>query len=211
MNYFSYASDGAGLGGRRPHEPRPAEPGQWPKLEAALAVVNRDLVATLPGQDPLILMVDPPSLPAPPGGVDRGQVYVAMPDGRWHGNPVNAVDLEEGDPPEPDDAETVLAVVADAAQSTVMELLRQVWPVCQEHRTGVHPRPAGTGGDWDWDGTDAAGPMVWWCRGGRDGRCHDVAPVGELAATLPGKQRRALRRAERGRGGRPAGGGPRQR
>lgn len=164
-------------------------------------MVNRDLVATMPGQDALILMVAPSWQPLPPRGIDRGQVYVAMPDGRWDGNSVNACDLEEGDPPEPDDATTVLTVVADAAQATIMELLWQVWPVCWEHRIGMHPRPAGTADDWYQDKTDAVCPPVWWCRGTRDGKCHDVSLVGELAATLPGKQRRALRRSERKRDG----------
>ncbi|MEU6198195.1 hypothetical protein [Streptomyces sp. NPDC047061] len=202
MNHFSYSRIGPGRDRQRHPEPRPAEPGEWPKLEAALAVVNRDLAATLPEQDALILMADPPRQPLAPGESDRGQVYVAMPDGRWHGNQVNAYDPEEGDPPEPDDAETVLAVVADAAQSTVMELLWQVWPVCWEHKTGMHPRLPGTAADRYPSATDAAGPPVWWCRGGREGNGHDVALVGELAATLPGKQRRALRRSERRRDGR---------
>ncbi|WP_189314375.1 hypothetical protein [Streptomyces brasiliensis] len=202
MNHFAYSSIGPGHDRRHLPKPRRAEPGQWPKLEAALAVVNRDLMATLPGQDRLILMVAPSWRPLPPSGIDRGQVYVAMPDGRWHGNPVNARDLEEGDPPEPDDAPTVLTVVADAAQATIMELLWQVWPICWEHKIGMHPRPAGTTDCWYQGETDAAGPPVWWCRGSRDGKCHDVSLVGELAATLPGKQRRALRRSERKRDGR---------
>lgn len=162
-------------------------------------MVNRDLTATLPGQDALILMVDPSES-------ERGQVHVAMSDGRWQGNQVNAWDPEEGDPLEPDDEATVLTVVADAAQETLVELLWQVWPVCGEHKLGMHSRPAGTADDWYPGATDAAGPPVWWCRGGRDGEGHDVAPVGELAATLPGKQRRALRRelrrSARGRDGR---------
>ncbi|MET8747334.1 hypothetical protein [Streptomyces sp. NPDC004728] len=199
MNYFSYLSIGSGHDRQHLPEPRPAEPGQWPKLEAALAVVNRDLMATLPDQEALILMVDPPWQSLPPSGIDRGQVYVAMPDGRWHGNSVNACDLEEGNPPEPDDATTVLTVVADAAQSTIMELLWRVWPICSEHKIGMHPRPAGTTDDWDQGETDAAGPPVWWCRGSRDSDCHDVSLVGELAAPLPGNQRRALRRSERKR------------
>ncbi|MEU9241467.1 hypothetical protein [Streptomyces sp. NPDC048385] len=201
MNHFSYSRVGPGHDRSRLPEPRRAEPGEWPKLEAALAVVNRDLMATLPGQDALVLMIDS-GWNLPPGGVDRGQVYVAMPDGRWQGNAVNPWDPEEDDPLEPDDEATVLTVVADAAQETVTELLWQVWPVCWEHKLGMHSRPAGTDADWYPGATDAAGPPVWWCRGGRDGACHDVAPVGELAATLPGKQRRALRRSERRRDGR---------
>ena len=80
---------------------------------------------------------------------------------------------------------TVLSVVADAARATVMELLWQVWPVCREHRTGMHPRPAGTSADWYPGATDEAGPPLWWCRGGRSGACHGVCPVDEPAATLP--------------------------
>ncbi|TWG02878.1 hypothetical protein FHX80_111290 [Streptomyces brevispora] len=185
MSHFSYSGTGPGHERQYLSEFERVQPGQWPEWEAALAVVNRDLTATLPGQDALVLMVAPPFQPLPPNGTDRGQVYVAMPDGRWHGNSVNADDLEEGDPPEPDDATTVLTVVADAAQATVMELLRQVWPLCWQHRIGMHPRPAGTTDGWSQGETDATGPPVWWCRGGRDGKCHDVSLVGELAATLP--------------------------
>ncbi|WP_293995240.1 hypothetical protein [Streptomyces sp.] len=147
MNYFSYSRIGPGHDRPRLPKPRPAEPGEWPKLEAALSVVNRDLTATVPGQEPLILMVDPGES-LPPGGIDRGRVHVAMPDGRWQGNQVNAYDPEEGDPLEPDDEMTVLRVVADAAQETVVELLWQVWPVCGEHKLGMHARPAGTDDDW---------------------------------------------------------------
>ncbi|MFF7892232.1 hypothetical protein ACFZDI_09935 [Streptomyces sp. NPDC007907] len=192
MDTFSNLSGDPAYDGQDLSRPGRAAPGQWPELEAALAAVNRDLTATPPDREPLILMVDPTGQPLSPDGSDRDQVYVAMPDGRWHGNAVNACDLEEGDPPEPHDAATVLTVVADAAQSTIMELLRQVWPVCREHKIGMHPRRAGTADD-----TDALGPPVWWCSGSRDGDGHDVSLVGELAATLPGKQRRALRRSER--------------
>ncbi|MGW4734582.1 hypothetical protein ACWEQC_36400 [Streptomyces shenzhenensis] len=202
MSYFSYFSIGPGHGQQHGPEPSRVEPGRWPKLEAALAVVNRDLMATLPGQDALILMRAPSWEPLPRNAVEGDQIYVAMPDGRWHGNSVHACDLEEDDPPEPDDATAVLTVVADAAQETVMELLWRVWPICSAHKIGMHPRPAGTTEDWYQDETDSAGPPVWWCRGGRDGTCHDASLVGELAATLPGKQCRALRRSARKRDGR---------
>ncbi|WP_220213756.1 hypothetical protein [Streptomyces shenzhenensis] len=147
VSYFSYARIGPGHDRQPRPKPRRAEPGEWPKLEAALAVVNRDLMATLPGQDALVLMIDS-GWNLPPGGVDRGQVYVAMPDGRWQGNAVNPWDPEEDDPLEPDDEATVLTVVAEAAQETVTELLWQVWPVCWEHKLGMHARPAGTAADW---------------------------------------------------------------
>ncbi|MER8041749.1 hypothetical protein [Streptomyces sp. NPDC094032] len=188
VDHFSYFPVGPGHDRQLPSAPRRAEPGEWPKLEAALAVINRDLAATLPGQGPLVLMVVPSEQSSPRSGIGSDQVYVAMPDGLWHGNPVNECDLEEGDPPEPDDPAAALTAVADGAQETIMELLWQVWPICEEHESGVHLRRAGTADDGYQGETDAVGPPVWWCRGGagRDGDCHDVALVGELAATLPG-------------------------
>ncbi|MFD8295788.1 hypothetical protein ACFV13_06115 [Streptomyces bauhiniae] len=84
-----------------------------------------------------------------------------------------------GDVQDPD-----AAGVAEAAQETVQAVLWQVWPVCREHHTGVH---ANAGPD-EW--------AVWWCRAGAG---HELCEVGELAQTLPGKQRRALRRKERRR------------
>lgn len=167
-----------------PPEPVPTDPGRWPKLETALAVVNRDLRATLPGQDALVLMGVPSYEPASRAYTGEEQVYVAMPDGRWQGNPVNASDLEEGCPPEPHDPETVLGVVAEAAQDTLMELLRQAWPVCPAHGFGMHLWLAGM--PEDGDGSDVSGPPMWHCRGGRGGTWHGVARVGELAAALSG-------------------------
>jgi hypothetical protein len=82
VNPFRDVGLGPGHDPQHHPEPRQAEPGRWPKPEAALAVANRDLTATLPGQDPLILLVVPPGQPSPPSGIDRGQVYVAKPDGR---------------------------------------------------------------------------------------------------------------------------------
>ncbi|MFD8232846.1 hypothetical protein ACFV20_13305 [Streptomyces sp. NPDC059696] len=201
MDSFSNLSGPARDGQDHPRPGR-AEPGRWPMLESALAAVNRDLTATLPDREPLILMVDPPRQAVSPDQDDRGQVYVAMPDGRWHGDAVDAWDAEEGAPAEPYDEATVLTAVADAAQSTIMELLRQVWPVCREHKIGMHLRRTRTADDRCPEETAAPGPPVWWCPGRRDDSGHDVSPVGELAATLPGKQRRALRHSERRRNGR---------
>ncbi|MFE5208932.1 hypothetical protein [Streptomyces sp. NPDC056600] len=179
MNYSSGAGAGPGHDRQRAVEPRRAESGRWPGLEAALAVVNRDLSATLPGQDKLVLVVAPSGDAPRPDGHDREDVYVALPDGRWHGDQVNARD------PEPEDPSTVLAVVAEAAQETVMELLWKVWPTCPEHRTGLHSRPAGTNDTGEPGAAGLIGPPVWRCGGGRDGESHDVAVVGELAARRP--------------------------
>lgn len=59
MNSFAYDRIGPGHDRTDLSQPRRAEPCEWPKFEAALAVVNRDVTATLPGQDALILMVAP--------------------------------------------------------------------------------------------------------------------------------------------------------
>jgi hypothetical protein len=152
------------------------------------------VAATLPNQQPLVLMLSPSW-----GEADLpDQIYVALSDGRWQGNAVHPQGAEECDLSEPDDAFYILALVADAAQETIVELLWQAWPVCPYHRIGMHPRPEGTTAYWDreWGGN---GPVVWWCRGNHSGDCHDVSQVGALAAALPGKQRRALRRRERKR------------
>ncbi|MFF2521526.1 hypothetical protein [Streptomyces liangshanensis] len=197
MNSFSHGGIGPGHHHWDPPEPRRAGPGEWPAFEAALAVVNHDVRATLPGQDALILVAVPSYEPPPGDAVGGDQLYVAMPDGRWHGNPVNSSDLEEGGPPEPDDAAAVLAEVADAAQSTVMELLWRAWPVCPAHQVGTHlwlaasddPDGAGTDeNDTDENDTDEADPPAWWCGGGRGGTRHRLSLVGELAATtVPGR------------------------
>lgn len=143
-----------------PFDPRRAEPGRYPRLEAALATVNRDLAATLPDQPPLVLMAW------------EEQVYVAVSDGTWHHNGLQ----------EPDgDALDALGPVADAAQETLADRLWLAWPMCPFHQLGTHLRPEGTAPDWDWD-DGWSGRLVWWCRGGTaGGDCHDLAPVGELA------------------------------
>ncbi|MEU2054653.1 hypothetical protein [Streptomyces bungoensis] len=149
--------------------------------------MNRDLAATLPDEPPLVLMLCPSAEDDWPD-----QIHVALSDGRWQGNAVHPQGPETSD--EPDDAFTVLGMVADAAQESVTELLWTVWPLCPYHRIGVHPRPAGTAADWDRSGWAGSGPLVWWCRGAHGGDCHDLSAVGDLAAALPGKQRRELRR-----------------
>ncbi|TGN82372.1 hypothetical protein E5082_18310 [Streptomyces griseoluteus] len=142
-------------------DPRPVDLANCPDLEAALEAVNRDLAATLPEAGPMRLMCTPSDDEDIPD-----QFHAALPDGRWHDGVTH--------PAAPG--------IAEAAQETVQAVLWQVWPVCPEHRTGVH---ADTGAD---------ERAVWWCRIGEG---HELCEVGELAQTLPGKQRRALRRKER--------------
>ncbi|MFF7382446.1 hypothetical protein [Streptomyces griseoluteus] len=158
MSRFSYRPDPAGA-------PRPVDLTDRPELAAALDAVNRDLAATLPEAAPMRLLWTPSDDEDLPD-----QYHAALPDGRWHG------DVQDPD----------AAGVAKAAQETVQAVLWQVWPVCPEHRTGVH---AGTG---------AGERAVWRCRVGEG---HELCSLGELTQTLPGKQRRALRRKERGREG----------
>ncbi|MFI6402843.1 hypothetical protein [Streptomyces sp. NPDC050548] len=163
---------------------RRAEPGEFPRLSAALVAVNRDFAAIFPDREPLVLMVWG-------GDEDLGtQVYVALADGTSQGNGLSEPEDADADP---------LVHVADAAQETVVELLWQAWPVCPFHKLGTHPRPEGTTADWEYG--ESWGPgVVWWCRGYHGGDCHDLASVGELAGALPGKQRREARRRERKRG-----------
>ena len=144
---------------------RPAEPGAFPSWDAALVLVNRDLDAQLPGRGPLRLWV------MPSWDEEVGEpVYVVLPDGTWHGNPL------------PGGAGVV--DVADAAQESVVERLWEVWPVCDEHRLGMHAR-------------QADGRAVWWCNGGNG---HVRCGVGELPVSWRPRQERRKRRKERKRG-----------
>ncbi|MFJ6843361.1 hypothetical protein ACIQRE_11885 [Streptomyces griseoluteus] len=158
MSHFSYRWEFV-------RDPRPVDLAARPDLAAALDAVNRDLAATLPEAGPMRLMWTPSDDANIPD-----QYHAALPDGRWHDG------VQDPD----------AARIAEAAQETVQAVLWQVWPVCPEHRTGVH---ADAGAD---------EPAVWWCRVGEG---HELCEVGELAQTLPGKQRRALRRKERRRAG----------
>ncbi|MEU2065080.1 hypothetical protein [Streptomyces sp. NPDC013455] len=136
-----------------PPEPRFVPAGEHPLWDEALAVVNRDLAATLPEQRPLCLI----AYPAQEG--EDEQVYVALADGDAHGGslwPARSADRALGD-------------VAEAAQDTVMECLWQVWPVCTVHGLGMHV-------------AEELGRPAWRCAGGgRSGDpAHVRAAIGEL-------------------------------
>jgi len=141
-----------------PPEPRRVAPGEYPVWDQALALLNRDLAVTLPGQEPLQLLA------LPPYDADEPEyVHVALANGEWHGNPLA--------PHSQDSPAAALASVADAAQETVVERLWQAWPLCPEHGLGMHPRE------------DAEERLSWWCAGGsRRGPAHVHAAVGALDA-----------------------------
>ncbi|MGW0970708.1 hypothetical protein [Streptomyces sp. NPDC002516] len=139
-----------------PVEPRRVAPDEYPMWDQALALLNRDLAATLPEQEPLRLLA------LPPYDADGPEhVYVALANGEWHGNSL--------DPESQDDFAAALATVADAAQETVAERLWQAWPLCAAHDLGMHPK-------------DADGRLSWWCAGEglRGGPAHVRAAVGAL-------------------------------
>ena len=158
-------------------EPRRVAPGEHPAWDLALALLNRDLAATLPDQQPLQLR----ALPSFDDVSGPEWVHVALANGEWHGNAL---------PPETAaDPLTALAAVADAAQETVTERLWRAWPLCAEHDLGMHPR-------------EAAGRLVWWCAGNRlrRGPAHIRAAVGELDSLV--RPRRPNRKTPKRRSGR---------
>ncbi|MFJ8039665.1 hypothetical protein ACIRBX_04005 [Kitasatospora sp. NPDC096147] len=155
MAYSSHLSFGPDDEPAGPLPPARAEPGRWPRLAAALAVVNRDLTTSLLGLEGLVFMVRRAGSGSPSGGHGSEQPYLAMAAGSPFGEPVD-----------PDGAEPFLLRVAEAVQQTVMEELRLVWPACPAHRIGLHPRSA-----------DQA--VVWWCGSGGG---HEHSPVGALEA-----------------------------
>ncbi|MFE2016067.1 hypothetical protein [Streptomyces sp. NPDC059491] len=139
-----------------PLQSRHVLPGEYPAWDHALALLNQDLAATLPDQEPLRLMALPPYAEGEPEAV-----HVSLANGEWHGNSL---------PPEAaDDPATALEAIAEAAQDTLVELLWQAWPLCPEHDLGMHPRPVD-------------GRLSWWCAGERlrRGPSHLRAAVGEL-------------------------------
>ncbi|MGW7793252.1 hypothetical protein [Streptomyces tricolor] len=164
-----------------PSFPTPPEPyfvsaGEHPLWEQALAVVNRDLAATLPEQRPLRLI----AWPAEPG--EPEQVYVALANGDAHGNALWPARS----------AGEALSAVAEAAQETVMECLWQVWPVCTLHGLGMHV-------------AEEAGRPVWRCAGGaRPGEpAHVRAAIGELDTLHRPHRPNRKRRKKNDEGGAP--------
>ncbi|MEU9393093.1 hypothetical protein AB0D86_24240 [Streptomyces sp. NPDC048324] len=155
-------------------EPRRVEPGEHPALDEALALVNRDLAATLPEREPLRLM----ALASWEEG-EPEDVYVALADGTWWGNQLPRTGAGTRDDPR-----AVLADVAEAAQDTVTERLRRAWPLCAVHNLGMHL------GEED-------GRPVWRCAGAGRDPGHVRAAVGELEAfhrpNRPNRKRKGKR------------------
>lgn len=96
--------------------------GEYPLWDAALALLNRDLAGTLPEQGPMQLVAQP--------SYEAGEpeyVYVALANGEWHGTHLY--------PKVAEDLAHALAIVADAAQDTVAERLRQACGPCASNTT----------------------------------------------------------------------------
>ncbi|WP_037606538.1 hypothetical protein [Streptacidiphilus rugosus] len=161
-------------------KPRQVEPGEFPAWDQALALLNRDLAATLPGERPLQLF----ALRSDDEAAGREWVHVALANGEWHGNALQPQSVA--------DPLSALAAVADAAQETVTERLWRAWPLCGEHDLGMHPRASD-------------GRLVWWCAGERPhgGPEHVRAAVGELDSVVrrarPNRRRRPDRKKRSGR------------
>ncbi|SNT50353.1 hypothetical protein [Actinacidiphila glaucinigra] len=155
-----------------PPEPHRVPPGKYPLWDEALALVNRDLAATLPDRKPLRLQ----GVPSYDEDEDE-YVCVALANGEWHGNFM--------DPDSAYDPALALEAVTDAAQETVAECLWQAWPVCGEHKFGMHAR-------------EADGRLSWWCAGNGlpGGPAHIRAAVGGLdGLPHPYRPERKRRRA----------------
>ncbi|SNT37530.1 hypothetical protein SAMN05216276_103782 [Streptosporangium subroseum] len=125
------------------------EPTWWTTLEQALAVVERDVrTAGVTGDLRLVI---------PDWDTEFGQAWVEF-RGGCHGQGIR--------PSFGSRFEGALEIVADAVQEVVMETIWTAWPVCPEHRLGMH--------------VDCArGHAIWVCRASRS---HTVALVGELPA-----------------------------
>ncbi|MFJ9406760.1 hypothetical protein [Streptomyces sp. NPDC101393] len=157
-------------------EPRRVLLGEFPLWDETLALLDRDLAVTLPEQEPLRLLAPPHD-----GADDPEHVCVALATGEWHGNVLS---------PESAAAPAhAVANIADAAQETLAECLRQAWPLCAEHDLGMHPR-------------DAEGQLPWWRAGDRQrrGPAHLRAAVGALDTlgipVPPRRPHRTRRRAD---------------
>ncbi|MFE7234961.1 hypothetical protein ACWCRF_19580 [Streptomyces sp. NPDC002405] len=119
-------------------------------LRQALRVAARDLpTAGIDGEPRLVLLED--STPVSAG--------IELSDGRLLAGDAG-LDARRGDTP----AGAVTAV-AELIQDDLMKRTWQVWPICSDHRLGLHA-------------VARQGAAVWWCTGG-DG--HFAALIGELA------------------------------
>lgn len=132
----------------------PPTPAEHPLLDHALSIVERDVKAECGDAGGLRLVTS------------RGEVFVALDDGRFHGEPVQ---VRPGD-----SADKIIAVVAEAAQDTVMGVLWKAWPECPVHHT-VASVSRSAGESAAARGKDA---VSWRC--GAKAGPHTVASVGSL-------------------------------
>ena len=88
----------------------------------------------------------------------------------WEGSPNVCVDAWAANstgsgiyPEAGENSLTALVMVADDTQDAVMHSIWGAWPVCREHKRGVHAQ-------------EQDGAAVWWCTGSGG---HSVAQVGQ--------------------------------
>lgn len=145
------------------------------RLHIALELVQGELNRTMPEAPRLQVKVVPDS-----EWTDyHFTAYIAGPDDYWAsgGGTLYGPTME-----------SALFSVADGVQEYLSETTWTVWPICPQHRHGVHVRPPGTAPDWIYEGGGWTGHPVWWCRGGGG---HDLAQIGQLDAPPPrGKRKR---------------------
>ncbi|MFD4955596.1 hypothetical protein [Streptomyces sp. NPDC058451] len=119
-------------------------------LRQALRVVARDLPpAGIDGEPRLVLLEEFTPVSA---GIELSDGRLLVGDGGLH---ACAGDTPAG----------AVTAVADLIQDDLMKQTWQVWPVCSDHRLGLHA-------------ATHQGAAVWWCAGGDE---HAVALIGELA------------------------------
>ncbi len=121
-------------------------------LRQALRIVARDLRSTWTEGEPELVVTDDP-VPQTP--------QVRLPDGRLLTGSTRGTELRGS---VGDDLPTAVAAMAEHVQCGLSEPTWTVWPVCAEHRLGVHA-------------VVSHGVAVWRCVG--DGG-HTLAPVGAL-------------------------------
>lgn len=127
------------------------EKGWLDRLEAAMRAVQRDVDMSAEPRHRLRLVVVPDQAHA-----GEELAFIALEDGRYWSGGTQLDYVDEG---------TALASVAEATQDCLVEVLRQVWPLCPVHDAVLSVRRGRT--------------PTWWCAAGQG---HEDAAVGSMHA-----------------------------